>query len=58
MKAQILTDMPENELQELLVSEKDKLIRMKMSHTVSPMENPMKIKYARKGLSIKGLRFP
>ena len=48
MKTQILIDMPENELQELLVTEREKLVRMKMSHAVSPMENPMKIKYARK----------
>ena len=48
MKAQVLTDMPENELQDLLATEREKLIKMKMSHSVSPMENPMQIKYARK----------
>ena len=50
-KSQILTDMPENELQELLSSEREKLIRMRMSHSVSPMENPMKIKYVRKNIA-------
>ena len=40
MKAQVLTDMPENELQDLLATEREKLIKMKMSHAVSPMENP------------------
>tara|TARA_B100000900_G_scaffold202163_1_gene171358 strand:+ start:7001 stop:7198 length:198 start_codon:yes stop_codon:yes gene_type:complete len=48
MKAQVYTDMPLNELNDLLNSEKDKLIKMKMSHSVSPIENPMKIKYAKK----------
>ena len=40
--------MPENELQELLVAEREKLLKMKLGHAVSPMENPMQIKYARK----------
>ncbi|MAW31733.1 MAG: 50S ribosomal protein L29 [Flavobacteriales bacterium] len=48
MKAQVYTDMPLNELNDLLNSERDKLIKMKMSHSVSPIENPMKIKYAKK----------
>ena len=48
MKAQVLTDMPENELNDLLVVERERLVKMKMSHAVSPMENPMQIKFARK----------
>tara|TARA_Y100000385_G_C12816399_1_gene518392 strand:+ start:138 stop:338 length:201 start_codon:yes stop_codon:yes gene_type:complete len=48
MKAQILTDMPLNELNDLLSNERERLVKMKMSHAVSPMENPMQIKYARK----------
>ena len=48
MKAQVLTDMPLNELHDLLVAERDRLVKMKMSHAVSPIENPMQIKFARK----------
>ena len=48
MKAQVLADMPENELQDLLATEREKLIKMKMSHAVSPMENPLQIKFTRK----------
>ena len=48
MKTQVLTDIPENELQDLLVSEREKLIRMKMSHAVSPLENPLQLKFSRK----------
>tara|TARA_B100000073_G_C23504349_1_gene481088 strand:+ start:134 stop:331 length:198 start_codon:yes stop_codon:yes gene_type:complete len=48
MKAQVLTDMPLNELNDLLVTERERLVKMKMSHAVSPMENPMQIKFARK----------
>lgn len=48
MKTQVLTDMPLNELNDLLVTERDRLVKMKMSHAVSPMENPMQIKFARR----------
>ena len=48
MKAQVLTDMPINELHDLLVTQREKLVKMKMSHAVSPMENPLQIKFTRK----------
>ena len=51
MKVQVLTDMPENELHDLLVTEREKLIKMKMSHAVSPMENPLQIKFTRKAIA-------
>lgn len=51
MKAQVLTDMPENELQDLLATEREKLIKMKMSHAVSPMENPLQINFTRKAIA-------
>ncbi|MBT5273361.1 50S ribosomal protein L29 [Flavobacteriales bacterium] len=51
MKAQVLTDMPQNELHDLLVTEREKLIKMKMSHAVSPMENPLQIKFTRKAIA-------
>ena len=51
MKAQVLTDMPENELNDLLVTEKERLVKMKMSHSVSPMENPLQIKFTRKTIA-------
>ena len=51
MKEQVLIDIPLNELQDLLLTEKQKLVRMKMSHAVSPMENPMQIRFARKTIA-------
>ena len=51
MKVQVLTDMPENELHDLLVKEREKLIKMKMSHAVSPLENPLEIKFTRKAIA-------
>ena len=51
MKAQVLRDMPDNELKELLVVEKERLVKMKMSHAVSPLENPLQIKFTRKKIA-------
>ena len=48
---QILKDIPDQELQEKLEQEREKLIKMKMSHSVSPLENPMTIKYARRSVA-------
>ena len=48
MKATILKDTPENELLDILVSEKEKLAKMKMNHEVSPLENPKLITVTRK----------
>jgi large subunit ribosomal protein L29 len=51
MKAQVLIEMPENELNDLLVTERERLVKMKMSHAVSPMENPLQIKFTRKTIA-------
>lgn len=48
MKSSILIDTPENELLEMLSTEQDKLAKMKMSHEVSPLENPKLITFTRK----------
>ena len=45
MKDTVLTEMPLNELNDLLLSEKERLVKLKMSHAVSPLENPLSIKY-------------
>ena len=51
MKDTILTEMPINELKDLLISEKERLAKLKMSHAVSPLENPLSIKYSRKKIA-------
>ena len=48
MKSAVLNETPENELMEMLSSEKEKLSKMKMSHEVSPLENPKLITFTRK----------
>ena len=51
MKDTVLTEMPLNELNDLLLSEKERLVKLKMSHAVSTLENPLSIKYARKKIA-------
>jgi len=51
MKSQVLIDMPINELHDLLSSEREKLVRMKISHSVSPLENPLQLKYNRREIA-------
>ena len=51
MKSIVLTEMPINELNDLLVSEKERLVKLKMNHSVSPLENPLSIKFARKKIA-------
>ena len=51
MKTQVLADMPDNELHELLGIERERLMKMKMSHAVSPLENPLQIKFSRKTIA-------
>ena len=51
MKSIVLTEMPINELNDLLDSEKERLVKLKMNHSVSPLENPLSIKFARKKIA-------
>ena len=51
MKDTILTEIPINELNDLLLSEKERLAKLKMSDAVSRLENPLSIKYSRKKIA-------
>tara|TARA_B100000073_G_C23415914_1_gene445154 strand:+ start:41 stop:250 length:210 start_codon:yes stop_codon:yes gene_type:complete len=51
MKSQILTETPDAELKEMLFSEKEKLYKMRMSHAVSPLENPKLISSSKKQIA-------
>jgi len=51
MKSNVLIEMPENEITDLLIEEKERLAKMRMSHAVSPLENPHQIRYARKNIA-------
>ena len=43
-----IKSLSESELQERIVSEKENLQKMKFAHSISPIENPMKIKEAKR----------
>ena len=48
MKNSELRSLTEEELKQRLVSEKENLTKLHFAHAISPIENPMKIKEARK----------
>lgn len=48
MKNTEIKQLTNKELEERVNDEKNMLIRMKINHTVSPLSNPLKIKYSRR----------
>ena len=48
MKSNILIEMPDNEIKDILLEERERLAKMKMSHAVSPLENPHQIRYVKR----------
>ena len=48
MKNSVIRTLTIEELQQRLLSEKEQLQKLKFAHAVSPIENPMKLKEARK----------
>ena len=51
MKSNVLREMPDNELKDLLFETRDRLSKMKMSHAVSPLENPHQMRYAKRDIA-------
>ena len=51
MKSNVLIEMPDNEINDLLFEERERLARMKMSHAVSPLENPHQIRYTKRTIA-------
>lgn len=48
MKQSVIRELGINELKERLEEEEKQLLKMKLNHAVSPLENPMKIKFYRR----------
>jgi len=48
MKQSVIKELSTPELIERFEVEEKQLLKMKLNHAVSPLENPMKIKYYRK----------
>jgi large subunit ribosomal protein L29 len=46
-----IKELSSQELLERLDNEKSALVRMKLNHAISPLDNPIKIKYTRKNIA-------
>jgi len=51
MKASVIREMTTQEVIEKLEDEKLNFSKMKMAHTISPLENPMSLKQSRKDIA-------
>lgn len=51
MKASVTREMTTQEIKDQLVEEKISYSKMKMGHTISPMENPVVLKEKRKSIA-------
>ena len=51
MKMSEIKEFSTKELEERLETEKNTLVRMRLNHAVSPLDNPMKLKFARKDIA-------
>ncbi len=51
MKTAEIKELSTKELQERIDAEKDTIVRMKLNHAVSTLDNPMKIRYSRKNIA-------
>jgi large subunit ribosomal protein L29 len=51
MKTAVIKELTTAEIQERLASEKEQLTRLKLNHSISPLDNPLQIKVARKTIA-------
>jgi large subunit ribosomal protein L29 len=51
MKNAEIKELTTKEIQERIDAEKETLVRMKLNHVVSHLDNPMKIKFSRKNIA-------
>ncbi len=51
MKTSEIKELTTKELVEKIQLEKENLVRLRMNHAVSPLENPLKLKEARKNVA-------
>jgi large subunit ribosomal protein L29 len=51
MKSSEIRELSSQELLERIDNEKTSLVRMKLNHAISPLENPQKIKESRKTIA-------
>ncbi len=51
MKTSEIKELTTAEITEKLEIGKEELVRMRLNHSVNPLDNPMKIRYARKNVA-------
>jgi large subunit ribosomal protein L29 len=51
MKASEIKELTIKELEEKIENEKNLLLKQKLNHAVSPLDNPQKIKYTRRNVA-------
>jgi large subunit ribosomal protein L29 len=51
MKTAEVKELTTAEIQERLQTEKENLVRMKLNHSISPLDNPLQIKVARRTIA-------
>ncbi len=51
MKSSEIKEMAPQEIEERIDTLSQELVRMKLNHTISPLENPMKIKHTRRDIA-------
>jgi len=51
MKTSEIKELASKEIAERIQTEQESLVRLKLSHAVSPLENPMKIKESKRNIA-------
>jgi large subunit ribosomal protein L29 len=51
MKTSEIKELTDKEIMERIQSETENLVRLKLNHAVSPLDNPMKIKESRRNIA-------
>jgi len=51
MKTREIRELNKQEIQERLDAQKEQLVRLKMNHAISPLDNPLQIKEVRRTIA-------
>jgi large subunit ribosomal protein L29 len=51
MKTSEINELTTNEIVERIQTEKENLVRLRLNHAVSPLDNPMKIKESKRNIA-------
>ena len=51
MKTSEIKELTTAEIEERLLTEKEQLVRLKLNHSISPLENPLQLRDARKTIA-------